>query len=303
MRIRFLAVLFFLAVACVGPAFGLSLAPIPDGFNIVIVLHNHSGLPIADFTDKIPFPPPVKEKIDEFLSGTGFHPLRDITRIQIMAKKTRPGKGKPDEGLVVITCKFPKAKIAEFIKSKGIPLQESKLGSFDFWSGPKGGICFLSDSKIAVGPESTLQKFIEALEGKNLSKDFDSIGNSINDKAYFTLLVGNKEYLKAEIKRQGERREQRAGEQKPLAKFFNAYLTEGTEPILLQVHVLDSQAEFKGTYTRDGKAFSFRALAECDDPKLALNNLLPAFAEEALKNLPPRVGMGKLGNRPRKNKE
>lgn len=268
-------------------SFALQLDPVPDGFNIILVAHNHSNIPLAEFMDKLPIPPQAKEKVDEFLKETSFHPLKDISRIQLMLKKTEAGKKRPESAVAVFTGNFPKEKITAYLTSKKLPLQQSKLEEFELWKGERpGGLCFLSDAKVIAGDDAGLKAYVDAHKGKNLSDDFALIGNSIDDKAYVTLLVGNTDYLKAEMELRRKRMKEKSERKRPLNNFLHGYIVGDVKPILFQAHLLDSCAEFQARYQRENKDYSVKGRIDFDDPKLALNNMVPEIFNEIARLAP-----------------
>lgn len=285
---KFLLTALFIFVLSLLPAMAIDLEPIPNGADIVILVNNHSGLPLGDVLTAAPIPPMLKGKLDEFFTATSFNPLKDVSRVQLMVKK---GATKRDDNAVaVLSGTFNKAKIMDFIKGKfGQGIEEENLGNLTLYSSKdgKGGLCFLDNSKVALGTLAAVKVFLEAKAGTDISKNFDSLKDLLTDKTYAAVMVGGKEFLQKEMQKSSEkreaRREKRQRPQNPIGKMLESYLTEGVAPQGIFVQLLESKLEAKVFYDRSGSKSNFiHASIEIGDPKITVEKL---FAE-LLKVLP-----------------
>lgn len=277
----------FLAV----PGFGLVLDPIPEGFQVIMVFNNHSSIPFSEMFEKLPIPELAMDNIGAVIDKIGFHPLKDLTRIQLMLKKTKPGRVKPESFLAVMHGKIHGAKIIEFVKEKGLPVEVKKLGNYDMLQNRKGAsLCFISDSMAILARRgSDIEAFIAARDGKNASTDFASIKNKIDKNAYVTLLVGNTDFMMREMEHRREKMK-KAGKKNVRAKiginFIHEYLHKDCEPVLFKAWVKENSSGFSTDYKRDGKEYNFKGSFECNDPKTAVSKIVPEFFDYFLENRP-----------------
>ena len=301
--VRLIGLLFCLSA--VMPVFALDLEPIPAGADIVLLVNNHSALPLGTLLDVAPVPPPVRQKINEFLSATGFNPLKDVTRVQVMVKK---GPSKPeDHAAIVLTGSFNKEKILQFLSTAAGPaIVEEKLGDLTLMKSKdgKGGLCFLDASHIVLGTLPAVKTFIEAKGGSNLSTDYDSLRTLVSDKAYVALMVGGKEVLKNEFAKNQERRQKRqethGRRSDPGRDWFESYVLDTVEPTGIFAQILDNKAEVKVFYARGGtNTNSLQASLDIHDPVLTIEAVFQAF----LKVLPTLVPTGpkETGEDPKEN--
>lgn len=263
-----------------GTAFAINLDPIPAETNIVFVINNHSGLQLVKILEVAPIPAQARSKIDEAISATGFNPFRDITRIQGMVQK---GETKPDDkGVVLLSGSFDEAKIVSFLeKAKGGKITKEKIGNLECYMAPngKGAVCFLGADKVAIGSPEKLKAVIEG--GPNAANpDFDFANGLLNEKAYVTLLVGDKAFLKAAMDKKRERRKKRAegkGRNKAVNEWAESYLSDGVEPVGAWAQLVETGIEFKLLYLRDGNQNSITGGLEINDPKIGIKVLFDEF--------------------------
>jgi len=288
---KILCLTVFLSLLVLFPAYTLDLDPIPDGADIVVLFNNHSGLPFGDIINAIPLPLPVKEKIDEFINETGFNPLKDIFKIQIVVKK---GETKADDlAAAVLTGSFNKEKIMNFLTQKlNVPFDEEKVGDLILIKSKdgKGGLAFIDQSKVVLGHPDAVKVALEARLGSYVSKEFDSLKAMVSDKAYFAALVGGKELLKKEIekkrKHQTKRMEGPRPGVNPVGLWFEQYIFDGIEPLGVFLQVLDNKIEGKMLYARgENKNNVIQGSLEISDPKLSIENIF----KELVKALPQLI--------------
>lgn len=289
--IRVIALLLCLFAS--GPILALDLEPIPAGADLVLFVNNHSALPLGSLLDAAPLPPPVREKVNEFFAATGFNPLKDITRMQIMVKK---GATKPeDHAGIVLTGSFNKDKILGFITSKiGQGVEEEKVGDQTLLKSKdgKGGLCFLDASHVVLGTLPAVRTFIEAKAGTNLSQDFESLKSLVSDKAYVALMIGGKEFLQKEMGKNRERRKERLERlhrgPNQIGNWLETYFSEGVEPQGVFAQILDSKAEVKLFYARgESKGNTIQGSVEINDPKLTIETLYKEFLKVVPTMTPP----------------
>lgn len=278
MRKFWVIALLFLAVSFV-PAFAANLEPIPEGADIVVFVNNHANLPLGNLLSAGPLPPPVKQKIEEFFAATSFNPLKDITRVQLMVKKG--ASKREDNAVFVLSGTFNKDKIMAFIKDKlGQAVDEEKYGTATLYKAKdeKGGLCFLDNSKVALGTLPAVKTFIDAAAGKDLSDDYTALTPLVGEKAYAVLMIGGKEMLAKEMAKNAEKRAARREKMNrpahPVAQWLENYLTEGTEPQGIFAQLLDNKFEVKVFYNRgDVKNNTAQASVEINDPKLTISKM------------------------------
>jgi len=284
----------------------VDLEPIPAGADLVVFVNNHSSLPLNTLLDVAPVPPPVRQKIDEFLAATEFNPLKNITRLQIMVKK---GATKAeDHAAIVLSGTFNSEKILTFLnKAAGSAIEEEKIGALTLMKSKdgKGGLCFLDDTRAVLGTLPAVRTFIEAKGGANLSQDFDALKPLVSDKAYVALMVAGKEVLQKEFAKNQERRQKRnerrgRGSDKG-REWFESYVFDGVQPSGVFAQVLDSKAEVKVLYARSGTATnSIQASVEINDPLLTIEAMFSAFVKVAPTLMPS--GPNDKGETPQENK-
>jgi len=281
---------FLLILVFAGAGFAVQFDPIPEGINIVVLVKNHSNLPLASLLEKAPLPKEAKDKIDALINETAFNPLRDVAQVQVMVKKAEERRN--DEVVIVLTGKFDKEKIPAFLKKINLPIDETKIGEQPYWVSKdgKGGLVIFDSEKAALGKPEAVKGFIETRAGKAPSAAFDSLKSMTNEKAYVTLLVGGAEFLKNEMAKNKEKRERRrkANDDMPHARnqvrtWLEDYLTGDVAPQGLFANILDDKIEAKLLYDRGESKGNFaHLLIEISDPKIKID----AIFQEFLKILP-----------------
>ncbi|EKD83149.1 MAG: hypothetical protein ACD_39C00857G0001 [uncultured bacterium] len=274
--------LLFFVLSCL-PAFAAELEPIPAGANIVVFVNNHAGLPLGDLLKTAPMPPMARQKLDEFFAATAFNPLKDITRAQLMVKKGATKR--EDNGVVVLSGSFNKDKIMGFIKNTlGQGLDEEKVGALTVYKSKdeKGGLCFIDDSRVALGTLAAVKVYVDARAGNDISKDFDELKALLSDKAYAAVMVGGREFLSEEMEKGREKRQARQERMprgpNPVGKWLETYLSEGVEPQGVFAQLLDSKIEARFFYSRgDNKTNVIQASVEVIDPKLTIEKMFGEF--------------------------
>ena len=268
------------------PAQAVDLEPIPAGADLVVFVNNHSGLPLGDLLKAAPIPPMAREKIDEFFAATAFNPLKDISRAQLMLKKGATKR--EDHASVVLTGTFNQDKIMGFIKDKIGPdvFGEESLGRLTIYKSKdeKGGLCFIDASRVAFGTLPALRAYIDALDGKELSSEFNELKPQLNDKAYAAVMIGGREFLKKEMDKNKTRRLERMEKMgrgpNPAAEWLSEYITEGVEPQGVFIQLLDSKLEAKLMYSRgEAKNNSVQAMVEITNPKIAISKMFGEFVK------------------------
>ncbi len=265
------------------PAMAVEMEPIPAGADIVVYVNNHSNLPLGDLLTVAPLPPMAKQKIDEFMAATSFNPFKDISRFQAMIKKGV--RRSEDKAVMVFSGSFNKDKILGFIKEKlGKEFAEEKLGELTLYKSndEKGGLCFINNSKVALGSMEALKVFLEALNGKEVSSDYDELKKLVDDKAYAAVMVGGKEFLKNEVEKSRERRQARMEKMprgpNPVAKWLDAYLSDGTEAQGIFGQLLNNKVEGKIIYSRGETRNNFiQGSFEVNDPKISIEKMFAEF--------------------------
>lgn len=278
-KVMLFCVLFLVFSAVSGST--MEMAPIPDGADIVIVVNNHSGLPLHDLLAVAPIPAPVRDKMQEFFSQTSFNPLKDIRHVQLMVKKGETKR--EDNAVFVLSGSFNQAKIMEFVKGKfGQGFAEEKVGSYNLLSSKdgKGGLCFLSDARVALGSLPAVRVFLDAAAGTGLSREYDELKGMAHEKAYVALMVGGRSFLATEMKKNSERRQARLERsQKPHAqmmKQMSEYIAGDATPKGIFAQLLENRLEARIMYERDGAASSVQAEIEVKDARITVEKL---FAE------------------------
>lgn len=282
---KILLSVFLFFVVLLMPAMAVELDPIPAGADIVVFVNNHSGLPLGDMLKAAPIPQMARQKLDEFINATSFNPFKDISRIQAMIKK---GATKhEDNAVVILSGSFNKDKIMGFIKNMiGKEIAEEKNGNMTLYksNNGKGGLCFIDNSKVAIGTLPSLNVFIEAMAGKEVSKEYDDFKQLLNDKTYAAVMVGGKEFLKKSMEKNHERRQahlermQRASN--PVAKWLESYLSEGVEPQGVFAQLMNSKIEAKVLYNRaESKNNVIQCSFEIIDPKITIEKMFGEFLQ------------------------
>ena len=278
-------VLVFVVLSYV-PAQAVDLEPIPAGADLVVFVNNHSALPLGDLLKAAPIPPIAREKIDEFFAATAFNPLKDISRAQLMLKKG--ASKREDHASIVLSGSFNKDKIIGFIKDKigSEVFGEENVGRLTIYKSKdeKGGLCFIDGSRLAFGTLPALRAYIDALDGKELSNEFNELKPHLSDKAYAAVMIGGREFLKKEMDKNKNRRLERMEKMgrgpNPAAEWLSEYITEGVEPQGVFIQLLDSKLEAKLMYSRgDAKNNSVQAMIEVDDPKIAISKMFGEFVK------------------------
>jgi len=277
-------VLVFVVLSYV-PVQAIDLEPIPAGADLVVFVNNHSGLALGDLLKAAPIPPIAREKIDEFFAATAFNPLKDISRAQLMLKKGATKR--EDHASVVLTGSFNKEKIMGFIKDKvgSEVFNEESVGRLTIYKSKdeKGGFCFIDASRLAFGTLPALRAYIDALDGKEISSEFNELKPHLSDKAYAAVMIGGREFLKKEMdknkKRRLERMEKMGRGPNPAAEWLSEYITEGVEPQGVFIQLLDSKLEAKLMYSRGSAKNSVQAMIEITDPKIAISKMFGEFVK------------------------
>ncbi len=263
----------------VSPTWSAELEPIPAGADIVVFINNHSALPLGDLLKSAPLPPMARQRIDEFMAATAFNPLKDISRIQAMVKKGATKR--EDNAVAVLSGSFNRDKIIGFIKEKtGREIAEEKNGDLTIFkaSDGKAGLCFIDDSKVAFGTLAALTVYLDARNGKDASTEYEGFKQMLNDKAYAAVMVGGREFLKNEMEKGRQRRQERMEKfhrmPNPVAKWLDAYVSDGVEPQGIFAQVLNNRAEIKLLYNRgEVTGNNVQASIEINDPKLTIDKM------------------------------
>lgn len=283
---KFFLALLMLFVLSTLPVQALELEPIPEGADIVVVIDNHSGLPLHNILAAAPIPEMAREKMNEFFSATSFNPLKDIRRVQLMVKKG--ASKKEDNAVAVLSGSFNPAKLQEFIRSKlGQGVDEEKSGDLTIFTAKDGkvALCLIDGSKAAIGTPPALKVFLDARSGSGLSQEYAELKKLLHEKPYAALMIGGKEFLKKEMAKNREKRKarlERRADRNPVGKMLEEYLTEGVEPVGVFAQLLDNRIEAKIFYDRNGNKNSLNAMVEIIDPKITIDKLFG----EILKALP-----------------
>lgn len=267
------------SILFVMPAWSAELEPIPVGADIVVFVNNHSALPLGDLLKTAPLPPMARQKIDEFMTATAFNPLKDISRIQAMIKKGATKRD--DNAVVVLSGTFNRDKIMSFIKEKtGKEIAEEKAGDMTIFrsNDGKAGLCFIDETKVAFGTLAALTVYLDARSGKEVSTEYDGFKQMLNDKAYAAVMVGGREFLKNEMEKGRQRRQERMEKfnrmPNPVAKWLDTYVSEGVEPQGIFAQVLNNRAEIKLLYNRgEVSGNNVQASIEINDPKLTIDKM------------------------------
>lgn len=275
-RKAFFAVLVVL-VFSVMPAQALDLDPIPEGADIVLIVNNHSKLPLHEVVNAAPIPAMAREKMNEFFSAASFNPFRDIARVQLMVKK---GETKRDDNAVaVLTGSFNQSKIQGFIKDKlGQGIDEENVNGLTMFKAKDGkvGLCIIDGAKAAIGTPPALKAYLEARGGSALSQEYEDLKKMLHEKPYAALMIGGKEFLKKEMEKNRERRQarlERKARKNPVGKMLEEYLSEGVQPTGVFAQLLESRVEAKIFYDRNGNKNSLNAMIEVIDPKITIEKL------------------------------
>jgi len=225
-RKAFFAVLVVL-VFSVMPAQALDLDPIPEGADIVLIVNNHSKLPLHEVVNAAPIPAMAREKMNEFFSAASFNPFRDIARVQLMVKK---GETKRDDNAVaVLTGSFNQSQIQGFIKDKlGQGIDEENVNGLTMFKAKDGkvGLCIIDGAKAAIGTPPALKAYLEARGGTAISQEYDELKKMLHEKPYAALMIGGKEFLKKEMEKNRERRKarlERKARKNPVGKMLEEY--------------------------------------------------------------------------------
>lgn len=270
-----------LFVLFLNPAMAVELEPIPSGADIVLLVNNHSNLPLGELLKAAPLPPVARQNIDEFMTATSFNPLKDVSRVQAMIKKGATRR--EDNAVVVLSGSFNQEKIMGFIKEKlAKEISEEKCGELTIYkpNDGKGGLCFVNNSKVAFGNLAALKVYLEALTGKEVSQDYDHFKAMLGEQVYAAVMVGGKEYLKKEMEKHKERHQARIEKRgpNPVAKWLEAYLSDGVEPQGIFVQLLNSKIEAKIIYNRaDTKNNVIHGSFEINDPKINIDKMFGEF--------------------------
>lgn len=268
------------------PVQAVDLEPIPAGADLVVFVNNHSELALGDLLKAAPIPPVAREKIDEFFAATAFNPLKDISRVQLMLKKGATKR--EDHASIVLTGSFNQEKIMGFIKDKigSEVFNEESVGRLTIHKSKdeKGGLCFIDASRVAFGTLPALRAYIDALDGKEISNEFNELKPQLNDKAYAAVMIGGREFLKKEMDKNKNRRLERMEKMgrgpNPVAEWLSEYVTEGVEPQGVFIQLLDSKLEAKLVYSRgDARNNSVQAMVEITDPKIAISKMFGEFVK------------------------
>lgn len=283
---KFFMALTLLFVLSSLPVLALELEPIPEGADIVLVINNHSGLPLHNILAAAPIPEMAREKMNEFFSATSFNPFRDISRVQLMVKKG--ASKKEDNAVAVLSGSFNPAKLQDFIRNKlGQGVDEEKSGDMTIFTAKDGkvALCLIDSSKAAFGTPPALKVFLDARSGSGLSQEYTELKKLLHEKPYAALMIGGKEFLKKEMAKNRERRKarlERKAHGNPVGKILEEYLTEGVEPVGVFAQLLDSRIEAKIFYDRNGSKNSLNAMVDIIDPKITIDKLF----NEILKAIP-----------------
>jgi len=270
-----------LFVLFLNPAMAVELEPIPSGADIVLLVNNHSNLPLGELLKAAPLPPVARQKIDEFMTATSFNPLKDVSRVQAMIKKGATRR--EDNAVMVLSGSFNREKIMGFIKEKLTKeIAEEKSGELTIYKSndEKGGLCFVDNSKVAFGNLAALKVYLEALAGKEVSKDFDEFKALLGEQVYAAVMVGGKEYLKKEMGKHQERHRARMEKRgnNPVVKWLDAYLSDGVEPQGLFVQLLNNKIEARIIYNRaETKNNVVKGSFEINDPKITIEKMFGEF--------------------------
>ncbi|NLI76438.1 MAG: hypothetical protein GX442_08355 [Candidatus Riflebacteria bacterium] len=279
-----LAALFVLTLPFTSSA--LEGKTIPEGIDVVVILANHTNLPLQDLVDKNPLiPPPAKDMFSNFTKAVSFNPLTDISGIQAMLDID--GKA----GLVVASGKFDVEKITAQVKLAGTdkvtPTQFGTVQGLVAKDG-KAAMCLPDASTFVGGTPDLVGKYVEAAAARTPNEAYAPLLAKASDKAYVTVMAAGDSLGKLILEKFQEKANKRElPPQKAILRDWaqKYFLFEFTGKSLLAQQA-DNHFELWLTYDRpEAKDCVYHLLSENTDARFRIDTAFQEFIK-VLSTLP-----------------